>query len=253
MGKLVATSTSPFTTVWPAQRKTFYAAGRFWIFYSDGTNMVYCTSTDGINWTDPETIRPAWMGFRFSIWFEERDDETFLHYAYSLTSFNEPILYRRGIPNADGTITWSTVGEEEAVAGVPGVAYTYPVISVDSEGYPWIGYCLNSPATNYPYAIKSDNNNGTWTGEVPDQLSTVSGLYFVTVIPLTVGKMLAVYSRAGQKMYARRWDGLIWGSEISTINKVLSYFYFTAVAEGDDVHLVFTSRSFRLIYARYDY
>jgi len=31
------------------QRKSFYGYDCFWVFYSDGTNMVYRSSTDGIS------------------------------------------------------------------------------------------------------------------------------------------------------------------------------------------------------------
>ena len=40
----------------PREIKEFYAHGRFWKFYGDGTNMVYRTSTDGQNWNSPEPV-----------------------------------------------------------------------------------------------------------------------------------------------------------------------------------------------------
>ena len=44
---IVGTS-SVFTAISrPFQRKIFFANGLFWVFYSDGTNMVYRTSADG--------------------------------------------------------------------------------------------------------------------------------------------------------------------------------------------------------------
>lgn len=248
MGKLVGTSTSHTATGWPPQRKSFYAAGRFWVFYSDGTNIVYRTSTDGINWVEPITIRTCNQGHLFSIWF----DETYVHYAYSSAVGNTPLYYRRGTPESDGSITWSAV-EQQAVAGAVNVQYWFPVVSVDSEGYPWIGYG-RSPDF-YPYATISDNNDGTWSGaETPSQLSTVSAVNIVSVIPLTEREMLAVYARGGNPVNARLWDGAApWGDEISTNNAIVSYHRFSAVAEGNDVHLVFTNSSNRLTYAKYDY
>ena len=44
----ITTSTPPPV---PHMRKSFYANGRYWVFYSDATNMVYKTSLDGVSWS----------------------------------------------------------------------------------------------------------------------------------------------------------------------------------------------------------
>jgi hypothetical protein len=49
---LVATSTSSTATHTPSQRLSFYANGRHWVFYSDGSFFGWRTSTDGITWSD---------------------------------------------------------------------------------------------------------------------------------------------------------------------------------------------------------
>jgi len=250
MGELVGISTDLLATFGAPQRKSFYAAGRFWVFYSDGTNMVYRTSTDGIKWEDPIIIRECSQGFLFSIWF----DETYLHYAYSSEDETDPLYYRRGTPESDGTIDWSGVPVQTAVVGALNVSYYYPIVSVDSNGYPWIGYTRRDLTGWFPFATRSDNNNGTWSGiEVPDQLSVVSRLRFVSVVPLTGGEMLAVYAGYVSRVNARRWNGAIWGIELSTSSKVFLPHQFNAGAEGDDVHLVFLSIIYSLVYVKYDY
>jgi len=82
---VVGTSTTG-AVPYPHQRKTFYANGRFWVFYSDGRNMVYRTSTDGSTWSSATTVRAAINGSLFSVWF----DGTYLHYAYA---YNSAIYY----------------------------------------------------------------------------------------------------------------------------------------------------------------
>jgi hypothetical protein len=59
------------------QRHTFYANGRFWVFYSDNTNIIYKTSTDGSSWSSATTVRAAVMCSEFSVWF----DGTYVHYT----------------------------------------------------------------------------------------------------------------------------------------------------------------------------
>jgi hypothetical protein len=233
----------------PFQRKCFYAAGRFWLFYADGIgNMVYCTSTDGSTWTTPTVIRPANSGEEFSVWF----DGTYLHYAYA---GGGSIYYRRGTPNSDGTITWSA--SEQTVSTTYNRAY-YPMVSVDTAGYVWIGYVDYSGTYYYPYVIKSGNNDGTWgttPSGFPYQLSTTSDLTWrVSVIPLTSGKMLAVYACGDATVRAQRWTGSGWGSEVSTTSAIFYGYMHSAVAQGDDVHLTFLKYLPNdILYVKYTY
>jgi len=248
---LVGTSTSSYATYFPFQRKSFYANGRFWVFYSDGTNMVYRTSTDGSTWTVATTVRACTEGYMFSVWF----DGTYLHYAYASQVAADPILYRRGTPNSDGTITWSAL-EQTAVAGATGITYYFPFVSV-SNGYAWIGYRRYDGTYYYPYVTKSGANDGTWTtaSGFPYQLSTTSNNYwYVSIIPLAAGKMLAVYAYDGATVKAKRWDGSAWGTEKTTTSAILFGQYHSAVAQGDDVHIVFLkSTGYDILYVKYTY
>jgi hypothetical protein len=244
---LVGTSTTSDATTFPNQRKSFYANGRFWVFYSDGTNMVYRTSTDGSTWSAATTVRAASHGFYFSVCF----DGAYLHYAYA---YNSPIYYRRGTPNSDGTITWSAA--EQTVSTTYNAAI-YPMVSVDSNGYVWVGYTDYTGSALYPYVIKSGNNDGTWgttPSGFPYQLSTTDTVWVVSVIPLTSGKMLAVYAYDANTVRAKRWDGSAWGTEVATTTAVRINRYYSAVAQGDNVCLVFQAYlTYNIVYTKYVY
>jgi hypothetical protein len=250
---IVGLSTTYAATLNPFQRKSFYANGRYWVFwggyYSGGTNyMVYSTSTDGITWSSATTVRAAAYGYLFSVWF----DGTYLHYAYAAGG---SIYYRRGTPNSNGTITWSAV--EQTVSTTYNSA-NYPMVSVDSNGYVWIGYQDYDGTYYYPYVIKSGRNDGTWGTTplgFPFQLSTTSSAYWkVSVIPLTGGKMLAVYAYNSATVKAKAWTGYGWNSEITTTSAIYSGSYHSAVAQGNDVHLVFLkSTGFDILYVKYIY
>jgi len=238
------TSTSNIATQYPFQRKSFYANNRFWMFYSDGTNMVYRTSADGSTWSSPTTVRAANSGRTFSIWF----DGTYLHYAYAGTN----LYYRRGMPNSDGTITWSAAEQTISLTYPP----ASPFVSVDSSGYAWIGY--TDSVFSPPYVIKSGNNDGTWgttPSGFPYKLSTLGyTTWKVSIIPLTSNKMLAVYGAKGYTIKARRWTGSSWGSEAATSQAMGGEGYFSAVAQGDNVHLAFLrNRGYDIMYTRYSY
>jgi hypothetical protein len=68
--------------------------------------------------------------------------------------------------------------------------------------------------------------------------------------------MLVVYAYGGATIKARRWDGSTWGPEVATTSAIYPsvYAYFSAVAQGDDVHLVFLkSAGYDILYTKYSY
>ena len=442
---VVGTSTIDYATRFSFQRKAFYANGRFWVFYSDGTNMVYSTSTDGVTWTTPTAIRYASYGYYFSVWF----DGTYVHYAVARRIDGEGAFYRRGTPNADGSITWTTVEQtvlpgigyvnyyrrktNAGVAGAPNLwvmdgsysatanytteivtgttaagnyyyikpfanntvsngtalptaitlqgwrtstpvtlttplatsgfhisgyvknraafahagylyarlwkspnpdmsgavaitdwgyasisftatageekdfsislqtsnppnneylyvefawkitvaatgataglylradtsadyvrryaqSYGFPYVSVDSNGYPYVSFRHYDGYDYYPYVVKSSLNNGTWStaSGFPYRLSTIgSSGWCTSVVPLTSGKMLAIYAYSYTTVKARAWTGTAWGTEVATTSSIRYGHYYSAVAQGDDVHLAFLKDAgYDILYVKYSY
>jgi len=251
VGGDVGPSTSEYATWWPHQRKTFYAAGRYWAFYSNGSYIVYKTSTNGWNWTSPMNVRYGTSGIIFSVWF----DGQYVHYACQVVGYLTAwLMYRRGSPQSNGSIIWSA--EQTVASG--SYAYADPFVSVDSNGYPWIAYVWGVDAsTYYPCVVKSALNNGLWTtaSGFPYQLSTTSTPTWRTAaIPLTSGKMLAIYARTGDFVRSRRWSGSSWSTEAATSNTIAAGWGFSAVNQGDNVHLVLLKYgTYDIIYTKYSY
>ncbi len=245
--KTIGTSSTNRAVSVTFQRKIFYANGRFWVFYSDGVNMVFRTSTDGNTWSTATVIRACDNGEKFSIWF----DGNYFHYAYCAETAGAPIYYRRGTPNG-GSITWSP--EQVAVGGASGTTYYVPCIAVDTNGYPWIGYrFVKGTSPKRPYITKSSRNDGVWqtqSGFPYDLSGWDAAAWVVAPIPLTSGKMFVIYTSFGHYIRGKRWTGT-WGSEAKTVNGISSDF-FSAVAEGDDVHLAFLS-STTILYSKYSF
>lgn len=251
----VGTSTCAFPISYSHQRKGFYANTRFWVFYSDGTDMVYKTSTDGTTWSSATSVTACTNGYMFSIWF----DGTYFHYAYA--AFGTSIYYRKGLPNSDGTTTWSAV--EQTVVTTYNKAY-YPFVSTDSDGYAWVGYADKTGTSCYPYIIKSQYNNGSWgttPAGFPYKLSTTaSGSYGIpnwriSIIPLTVLKMVAIYAYSGITARVQSWNGTAWNIEVATASTTY-LIYHSAVAQDDYVHLTFINSSVSqtwIIYVKYTY
>jgi len=122
---------------------------------------------------------------KFSIWF----NGTFVSYALSSGYSYSPLIYRRGLPNSDGNISWSTFYEQ--IVDISEDPIYHPFISVDSRGYPFVGYLKGSSAT----LTKSSLNNGKWGTQstFPKQLTSLSGNYTVIPIPLTSQKVEVFY------------------------------------------------------------
>jgi len=245
---LVGSSSSDVAIADYCQRKTFYANGRYWVFYSDGTNMVYKTSTDGSTWTSATTVASVGGGYglHFSIWF----DGTYLHYARLASGGG--LYYRRGTPNSDGTITWSAAEQTVVSSLYAGV----PSIAVDSNGYPWIGYQDYSSNGFLPFITKSSTTGGVWStaSGFPYQLSsTTSNGWAVMPVPLTNGKMAVLYASGLGPVNVITWDGSAWRAAVSTASSA-GVRAFSAVAQGDDVHIVFSRYSdYAAIYVKYTY
>jgi hypothetical protein len=185
-----------------------------------------------------------------SVWF----DGTYVHYAYAGVVAADPMLYRRGLTDRTGTITWSAA-EQTAVAGVGGVVLYVPFVSVDSNGYVWISYRRGS---GYPYVTKSGNNDGTWgatPGGFPHLLINSSQTYWApSITPLTSGKMFAFYGYEAAVAKGKAWDGAAWKAEIATTSSIALGTYHSAVAKGDNVHVCFQKEAtFDIVYVKYTY
>jgi hypothetical protein len=243
-GNLVGTSTSSEATYRPFQRKCFYANGRFWVFYSDGTNLVYRTSVDGVNWSAATTVRACTSGRMFDVYF----DGTYLHYAYAPGTAGGDLMYRRGTPNADGTITWSAAEQiaydAQSITGVVREYVYEPSIAVDSAGRPWIAfrYYEYYAATYNTMVRASSTADGTWVTDDTKSLTIadVMAAGNVAIVPLTAGKMLLIRAYTGYAVEARLWDGSAWGSaETATTTNIASSWMFSCFSYGDDVYLAY--------------
>lgn len=222
------------------QRKQFHAAGLFWAFYSDGTNAGWETSDDGVDWSGAFTsIGPA-PGYDFSVFF----DGTYIHY---IRTSDYDTFYRRGIPQANGTINWSE-NEQLVYDGSFGDRYRYPTITVDSLGYAWIAVYWDDPGASpndHPYVLKNANLDGTWSTDFAYELNAAdSTSWKVAIVPLTDGKVYVIYCRDAERPLGKLYDAG-WGAEendLADYDIRLGY-AFSAGAIGDDVQFIYNKVS----------
>ena len=124
MVSTVSTTTDQYGSFSGFQRKTFIAAGLYWVFYGNGSKLCYRTSSDGSTWSSENQIESA-LGYYVDVLF----DGTYVHYVNCYGG----VYYRRGTPNSNGTITWSA--SEQTITGYSGISPLNATLCVDANGY----------------------------------------------------------------------------------------------------------------------
>lgn len=212
----VANTTVTGSTLINLQRKTFYADGLHWVFYSDGTNGIYKTSSDGTTWSDGQSS-PFRSGITLGHHFDTDFNGTHIAYVYASGGVGAPCYFRTGVTNTTGGITWSAA--EQTVASTSNII-SVPCITFDSSGYPWVAYVAGvGAASYYPNATKSSSNDGTWTTQsgFPVILNSTSAFAWrVSIGCLSTGnKVYIAYNKggSGSRAFGKLWNGTAFESE----------------------------------------
>jgi len=214
---------------YPEQRKTFYANGYFWLFYSDGTNLVYRTSTDGINWSSPTTVRACTHGDYFDVEYFPAYSTTYVYYTYAAGG---NLIYRRGSISGN-TITW----ENEVTVNSGNVWYA-PSVGVATDGRVFVGGSLSSGGNTYFYVWTNPNNDGsgTWSYQL-FTWSSGTDTWRSDILQLTSGRAYVLFCKSGT-LYGNLWDGSGWGTNESFS---VGQRDFSSCAKDDDVHVAYIS------------
>jgi len=233
-------------------------------------NVAVCWLSVTVVYYDPSGLRvrdeatsATVNGYDVSVWF----DGTYVHYVYGAAN----LYYRRGTPNSDGTITWSAAEQTVITgAGTAGAPYCYyPTISVDSDGYPWIGFMGIVSSSYYPYVVKASTTDGTWTTDTgfPSNLYSTTGdssstVWTAFIVPLNSSKVYALFgvTKASRVLYGRLWESSAWSPALGSAPDGASSNYvayangYSAIGEGDTIHLAYLeATSYHLHYQKYTY
>jgi len=254
------------------QRKAWYAAGRHWIIYlkksaaSPDGGFYWRSSTDGMSWSaaslfweigeeTPPGCEVISECDELNVYF----DGTYLHavFVFARNSDNSEdvynnIWYRRGIPNSDGTITWS-FDWAVALARDTTTVKGYASIVCDTNGYPWIDYWQSEGLDPQKYTptgdwdrnvIKSSTKDGTFTiaDGYPYALKENCGFRGTgSLIQLLGGKLYWVGCGEGIRyVVGRLYNGTSWEGEVAIANDAFGWYRFSAVAREGIVYVVYT-------------
>ncbi len=234
------TTTSASATGAGQQTKTFYVNGRHWAFYSDGTNFVWQSSTDGAAWDAKQTARATSVATGTSIALDGNN----FHMVSGST-------YRKGTLNADGTITW--IAAEQDLSGI--ATFTGSTIAVDNAYHAFIGY---RDAANKPYVIDNTATDGTWATGTNQKLDdTADTQWRVHVTSMSSGRMYAIYARGAQLVLGAIYSAGAWTTNEAVSTSNVEEGAFVSITNiGDTIHAVFLKNDAgtrRIIYVKRTY
>jgi hypothetical protein len=204
------------------QRGSFTALGLSWAFYVDdpfsgGAELWYATSSDdGQTWNSQGDIRSVPGNAGGDRAFDVHFDGTYIHLACGDSTGATDLIYVRGTPASDGSISW---GADQTVAAADGFPKWEVSINTDASGMPWIAWENWTGGNPTPRVSASTTNNGTWTPRAghPLDLSDASTAPFDTLCWTYIarlndaGKVICFFWYEAD-VYARVWTGSSWAS-----------------------------------------
>jgi len=245
----------------PHQRQCFYAAGRYWIFYSDASrNLWYASTTDNEHWIEPVNLTtfPQYDAQWSVAW-----DGTYLHITKVIQNggvglVHDGLTYRRGTLGIDGVITWDA---DWQIVLATGNFVGDPSLAVATDGAVWVGY-KNATAGD-ACVVKNSAVDGTWATAAgfPVQLTITTDNRHAMVAPLAAGGIhatvyrygtddtaLGFYSADGGAVFAS--EGAITASNVETNSGAGAQVgRIESASEGDGiVHLAYQTDDQKIMY-----
>lgn len=235
----IDTSSDASATNSSSERKVLSAAGRIWIFFTDGCNVVFQSSPDsGTTWSPPVVAQTdIARGWFFTV--GQVGDMVDLVSAASNGALGGAILLRTGTMNSNGSIGWSPTQPQIPFNVGDG---TVPTVAVDSNGNVWIA--LEAPSGNGRSVLVFMSAGGNWS-QVLD-IGNLADYPRPILLPLTEGKMaLEVLTETpGERravIYTTANGGASWSSPIATSpDNILT---LSSVSVGNTVYSVTTDPS----------
>jgi hypothetical protein len=236
----------------PKQQKIHYFDGLYWFFFSDGMDLLYTVSSNGVSWTPPTVIDTpgiVFQGFRFDTFF----DGTYLHIAV----WTGDIYYRRFIP-INSTLIRDPPGDPDWYFVTTVESQTIS-ITTDTNGYPWIA--REDIGANMVSVTKSSTNDGTWVTDTDNGFPyefPAHGDPRVTVRRLTGGKVLFHWNDEQSdidtaNLNVKVWDGTSWSPTATfSITPSQGTQSYNVITRGDDAFIQYDRDLYKYSFANND-
>ena len=215
----VATSTATFATGYSTQRKTFNYGGYYFLFWYDGSNVVYATTLNGITWSTPFSTGSGLIGYSFDIYNSgSRLALTWLDYSTSVGGDGVQHLLFRNATVIGNSINWSPT---RTVATLPQPYSWPPSVAIGTDGSFWAGGIWYPSPTNFNYNVwiyrSTDGTNFSLSTNYPTSNSG-SRDEALQLVPLAGGQLMALTSHwADSGIRWTIWNPITTGTAWSSI------------------------------------
>lgn len=189
----------------PMQRKTYYAAGLYWLFYVSETKLLFRTSGDAVTWSAEQEARDLIYATIYGSYVDIAFKSDEFHIAMALPLAGD-IQYRVATPNINGTLSWKTDDWNNIEIAEP--IYTVS-IALDGEGYPY--FVTKRSVAGDLRMYRSSTKNGTWTTDLNVQVDSVTDQYH-QITALTEKSMYIIWYNTTHLM-GRDFNGYIFGAK----------------------------------------
>jgi len=219
------------------QHDIYRSQNLWWTFDSTEGGVVYRTSPDGIEWSQPTAILGTVAAF--ASWVKG----DMLYYTASTRPGNVSspyFLYGYGVLYPDGSITWGA-SQTQVPTEYPLSGY-YDSIAVDGSGDVWVAGTVASSTVG----LEVYRNSGNGTSWVLTHV--VSGGFESSIgslVPISSGMVLLYGSFPDSccqsspiYLTATSNEGATWSSPISPPSVTYYMSYASAVSVGDTVYVV---------------
>lgn len=189
-----------------SNRCIFYAVGRWWYFYVSDPNYVFRTSTDGITWSSTTVVVAGTAAKSIGYHYDPVTNKFYYVRATAGANF----YYRRGVPQAGGTITWDA--GEVTQASTHGTT-DRPRICSDSNGFAWVA--VETIVAGTPHIEVWTDKTGAMASSLDWASHQAANDCIGLIYAFTSGKMCLLESTilGGSEMYNLEFDGAAWSAE----------------------------------------
>jgi hypothetical protein len=232
-------------------RCTFYANGRNWVFWDNGTSYVFSSKLDDSDWSSPSFLANVSTFYSCAVAWNGTC------VAYIRGGNGGGFYFRMGIPNSDGTISW--LAAEQTIYSSS--YYLDPSIAFDTNGNVYVCYSANGYNL---YVLKNANTDGTWStpSVYPVSVYNESNQYYPygSILQLSNGDMAVIFCiqfAPTQYLYCSIYNGASWSTEANfTTNSPMIWgshkiIPFTAVSSGNTIYVTFVDSNYNLRFNTY--
>ncbi|MEM3426548.1 MAG: DUF2341 domain-containing protein, partial [Thermoproteota archaeon] len=224
------------------QRKILYANGYWWLFYGDGSGMYYTTSVSGGTWSTPRIVPgpPSPGGRAYGPDFI-LDGNTVYFVWLVYTSSTYEVYFEKG------TLSGATISDFFMKRVYSSANYVVGGgIAKGSDGRLWVAF-----QRGYLYAYWSADDGQTWTQTNLGSFTSSTSTGGVSLVSLTDGKIMLIAKDGANGLYYSVWTGSSWGTLTYLGSVANGWGGFSAVSDGDTVHLVYLRNDGRIVYRKY--